>query len=67
MRRLRLLLIAPAVLAGLLLVAAAALYGVSRLSWFERQTSARLSAAPGWPVEVGELAIGYFPSPSLSF
>jgi AsmA protein len=65
MRRVRALLIALAVLAGLLVAAAAALYGIARLSWFERRASAWMSETLGRPVQVGELAVGYFPLPSV--
>jgi len=50
---------------GLVALAAIALFGVVRLSWFERQAEQRLSAALGWPVELGGLAIAYYPTPHV--
>jgi len=63
MSRFRLPLLLIAVLAGLVVVLPAAFYGASRLAWFERQASSQLSEVLGWPVQVGDLAIGYFPLP----
>jgi uncharacterized protein involved in outer membrane biogenesis len=72
MRRVRLALISLALAAALAVALAAALYGAARLSWSERRVSAWLSSSLGWPVQMGELALGYFPRPwveieSLSF
>jgi len=63
MSRIRTPVIVLVVLAGLVVVLAAALYGASRLAWFERQASSQLSEILGWPVQVGDLAVGYFPLP----
>ena len=63
MSRFRLPLLLIAILAGLVVVLAAAFYGASRLAWFERQASSQLSEILGWPVQVGDLAVGYFPLP----
>ena len=63
MSRLRVPLVVLACLAGLLLLLPAAFYGAARLQWFERRVSTGVSDALGWPVDIGELAIGYFPLP----
>jgi len=65
MPRPRLSLILLAAAAGLLALVAVVLFGVVRLSWFERQAEQRLSAALGWPVELGGLAIAYYPTPRI--
>lgn len=65
MSRLRASLIAVVAAAGLLALAAAGLYGLVRLSWFERHAGERLSSALGWPVEIGGLQIAYFPLPRI--
>lgn len=65
MPRLRPSLIALAVAGGLLAAAAIVLFGVVRLSWFERQAEQRVSAALGWPVRFDGLAIAYYPSPRV--
>lgn len=43
----------------------ALLYGLVRLSWFERHAGEWLSAQLDTKVTVGGLAIGYFPAPTL--
>ena len=63
MPRFRLPLLLIAILAGLGVVLPAAFYGVARLAWFERQASSQLSEVLGWPVQLGDLSIGYFPLP----
>ena len=65
MPRLRPSLIALAVAGGLLAAVAIVLFGVVRLSWFERQAEQRMSAALGWPVRVDGLSIAYYPSPRV--
>lgn len=63
MSRLRISLLFLACLAGLFVLLAAALYGGSRLAWVERRAMSGLSESLGWPLEAGELEIGYFPLP----
>jgi len=65
MPRPRLSLIVLAAVAGLLALAAVVLFGLVRLSWFERQAEQRLSAALDWPVRLGDVAIAYYPLPSI--
>ena len=65
MPRPRLLLIALAAAAGLLALAAVVLFGLVRLSWFERQAEQRLSSTLGWPTRIGDLSIAYYPLPRI--
>jgi AsmA protein len=65
MRPIRLLLLSLVVLAAILGVLAAGLYGIARLSWSERQAAAWLTSRLGLPVKVDALAVGYFPEPWL--
>ncbi len=65
MRRSRIALTVIAVLVALAVAGAALLWGIVRLSWFERHAGEWLSAQLDTGVSVGSLAIGYFPTPSL--
>jgi uncharacterized protein involved in outer membrane biogenesis len=65
MRPIRLLLLFCAVLAAILGVLAVGLFGIARLPWSERQAASWLTGELGLPVQVGALAVGYFPAPWL--
>lgn len=65
MRPIRLLLLFLAVLAATAGGLALGVYGIARLSWSERHAAAWLTDALGLPIEVGALAVGYFPQPWL--
>jgi len=65
MRASRLVLLSLAVLATALVAVAALVWAVARASWIERRIAEALSRDVGVPVAVGDLAIGYFPSPAL--
>lgn len=65
MRRSRIALTLFAVPVVLAAVMAVVLYGLVRMSWFERQVGDWLSVRLDTPVTVGRLTLGYFPTPSL--
>ena len=65
MRPSRIALVVFAALVALVVAAAIVLYGLVRLSWFERHAGEWLSEKLDTRVTVGSLAIGYFPAPSL--
>jgi len=65
MRLSRVALLSPVVLAIVLVAIAALAWGVARLAWTERRVAAALTREVGVPVAVGDLAMGYFPSPSV--
>jgi AsmA protein len=65
MRPIRFLLLSLAVLAAIVGGLALGVYGIARLSWSERRAAEWLSGELGLPVEVGALAVGYFPRPWL--
>ncbi len=63
MRPIRILLLTVAALATTLAVLALGLYAIARLSWSEARAAGWLTAGLGLPVEIGQLALGYFPQP----
>jgi uncharacterized protein involved in outer membrane biogenesis len=65
MRPIRFLLLSLAVLAAIVGGLALGVYGIARLSWSERHAATWLTDALGLPIEVGGLAVGYFPQPWL--
>jgi uncharacterized protein involved in outer membrane biogenesis len=65
MRPIRLLLLSLAVVLAALVLMAAGLYGLARLSWSDRQVAGWLGGELGLPMKVGSLALGYFPRPWL--
>lgn len=65
MRRSRIALTLFAVPVALVVAGAVLLYGLVRLSWFERRAGEWMSAQLDTRVTVGSLALGYLPTPSL--
>lgn len=65
MRPSRVALLSLVVLAIILVAIAAFAWGAARLAWTERRIAAALAREIGVPVAIGDLAVGYFPSPSV--